>query len=115
MTLLGKVLPTQLAGTPEQPIVLSVEQHRERAAQIIREAFEPLRVDEGEPWRRSCSSSGHRLDLRLEVSDAAVFHKARHGTRLWLWAPDQDQERLTCRGGGAAVTTVLPAASEDNH
>jgi hypothetical protein len=28
MTLLGKVLPTQLAGTPEQPIVLSVEQHR---------------------------------------------------------------------------------------
>jgi len=45
MTLLGKVLPTQLAGDPEQPIVFSSE----RAVQIIREAFEPLRVDEGEP------------------------------------------------------------------
>jgi len=35
----------QLAGDPEQPIVFSSE----RAAQIIREAFEPVRVDKGEP------------------------------------------------------------------
>jgi hypothetical protein len=47
MTLLGKVLPTQLAGTHEQPIVLSVEQHRAWARQQIREAFDmpPLTIE----------------------------------------------------------------------
>jgi hypothetical protein len=34
-----------LGALPEQPIIFSSE----RAAQIIREAFEPVRVDEGEP------------------------------------------------------------------
>jgi hypothetical protein len=52
MTLLGKVLPTQLAGTPEQPIVLSSEgrspeQYRLWARQQIREAFglPPLTIE----------------------------------------------------------------------
>jgi hypothetical protein len=52
MTLLGKVLPTTIAGDPDNPVevgVLSIEAHRERAREIIRQAFEPLRVDEGEP------------------------------------------------------------------
>jgi hypothetical protein len=47
MTLLGKVLPTQLAGTPEQPIVLPPEQYRAWARQQIREAFDmpPLTIE----------------------------------------------------------------------
>jgi hypothetical protein len=52
MTLLGKVLPTQLAGTPAQPIVLSSEglspeQYRLWARQQIREAFgmPPLTIE----------------------------------------------------------------------
>jgi hypothetical protein len=39
MTLLGKVLPTQLAGAPEQPILPSSE-YRAWARQQIREAFD---------------------------------------------------------------------------
>jgi hypothetical protein len=31
-------------GRPILPMALSIEEHRERAAQLIREAFEPLRV-----------------------------------------------------------------------
>jgi hypothetical protein len=46
MTLLGKVLPTQLAGAPEQPILPSSE-YRAWARQQIREAFgmPPLTIE----------------------------------------------------------------------
>jgi hypothetical protein len=39
------VLPTQLAGTHEQPMVLSLEQHQARVRQLIREAFAPLTIE----------------------------------------------------------------------